>query len=86
MHAPADPERDGKPDKIAMIPQERVLRLLTIKPADLSKWTRLCNRLNNQAAAAHPEYPVLRDMQLMSFVKRLLPEIRTMIAAIDKSS
>ena len=69
-----------------MISEERVLRMLTIKPTDLSKWTKVCNRINKQVAAAHPEYPSLRDMQLMSYVKRLLPEIRAMVPIIDEKT
>jgi hypothetical protein len=69
-----------------MISRERVLRELTIRPTDLSKWTKLCRRINAQVESAHPDYPRLRDMQLMSHVKRLLPEIRAMISAIDENS
>ena len=55
-----------------MISEERALRMLTIQPTDLSKWTKVCSRVNKQMAAAHPDYPLLRDMQLLSYVKEPL--------------
>lgn len=67
-----------------MTKEERILRLLTIQPTDLSIWMKLCRRLNTQVATAHPNYPRLQDMQVMSYVKRLLPEIRAMIAVFEK--
>jgi hypothetical protein len=69
-----------------MISRQRVLRELTIRPIDLSKWSKVCRRVSVQVETAHPESPLLRDMQLMSYVKRLLPEIRAMIAAMDDDS
>lgn len=67
-----------------MISKERALRMLTIKPTDLAMWTTVCRRVNKQVAAAHPEYPCLQDMQFLSYVKRLLPEIRAMITTMDE--
>jgi hypothetical protein len=64
-----------------MTDKERILRLLTIRPEDLRRWSKLCRDVLKQVAIAHPDYPVLRDAQLMSIVKRLLPEIRAMIRA-----
>ena len=69
-----------------MVSEERVLRMLTIKPGDLSKWTKVCRRVNKQIAVAHPENPCLQDMQLLSYVKRLLPEVRAMISTIDEET
>jgi hypothetical protein len=69
-----------------MVSREQVLRMLTIKPEDLAVWTRVCRGLNKQMATAHPRYPGLSDMQLLSYVKRLLPEIRAMISLIDKDT
>jgi hypothetical protein len=69
-----------------MTKEERILRLLTIQPTDLAMWTRLCRKVNKQIANSHPKYPPLEDMQVLSYVKRLLPEIRAMIAAIDWAS
>ena len=69
-----------------MISEERVLRILTIRPTDLSRWSKICHRVNQQVASAHPEYPRLQDTQLMSYVKRLLPEIRAMVAQSHANS
>ena len=69
-----------------MISREHILRALTIGPRGLSKWSKVCRRVNNQVAIAHPAYPVLTDSQLMSYVKRLLPEIRAMIAALEEET
>jgi hypothetical protein len=66
-----------------MMSQERVLRILTIRPEDLSRWSKVCRKVNKQVTDAHPEYPRLQHMQLMSYVKRLLPEIRAMVMTID---
>jgi hypothetical protein len=66
-----------------MTKKERILRLLTIKPTDLSRWTRFCRQINSQIAAAHPNYPRLDEMQVLSYVKRMLPEIRAMIVRMD---
>jgi hypothetical protein len=46
-------------------------------------WARLCRKVDKQVANAHPAWPPLGDMRLLSYVKRLLPEIRTMIREID---
>ena len=58
-----------------MTDKDRILRMLTIRPEDLSKWAKLCRGVQKQVAAAHPDYPILGHAQLMSMVKRLLPEI-----------
>ena len=68
-----------------MTDQDRILRLLTIRPEDLGRWARLSRGVLKQVAIAHPEYPALRDYQMMSIVKRLLPEIRAMILADEKA-
>jgi hypothetical protein len=65
-----------------MVSRESVSRMLTIRPGDLSTWIKVCRRVNKQVAAAHPESPSLQDMQLLSFVKRLLPEIRAMMSSL----
>jgi len=67
-----------------MTDKERALRILTIQPTDLSRWMKLCRRLVNEVRIAHPAYPPLTETQLMSYVKRLVPEIRSMIDADDK--
>ena len=64
---------------------ERISRILKIQPQDLALWTRLCRNVNKQIAMAHPDYPRLEDMQLLSFVKRLLPEIRSMMESPDRT-
>lgn len=46
----------------------------------------LCRKIGVEMQHAHPTYPHLNEMQLLSFVKRLLPEIRAMIAKLDDSS
>ena len=60
-------------------PEERIQRILTLRPEDLSRWTRLCRALILEVRQAHPNYPPLTEMQLLSYVKRLLPRIRTMM-------
>ena len=69
----------------AMIEAESVVRLLTIKPEDLSRWTKLCRGVVRQVDDAHPNYPRLRETQLLSYVKRLLPHIRTMVLELEQS-
>lgn len=59
--------------------EERVRNVLALQ-GNQALWMRVCRNVNKQMAIAHPEYPRLDDMQLMSFVKRLLPEIRALIA------
>ncbi len=66
--------------------RDRIIRLLTIHPEDLSRWTRLCQKVSREVHLVHSDYPHLNEMQLMSFVKRLLPEIRAMISSVDVSS
>lgn len=63
-----------------MTEHERIIRALTIMPEDLGRWTRICRKVGGDLYRAHPEYPRLTEMQLLSFVKRLLPEIRVMIS------
>ena len=63
-----------------MTEDERALRLLTIRPEDLSRWTRLCRTVIQEVRIAHPNYPPLTEIQLMSYVKRMLPRVRAMIA------
>jgi hypothetical protein len=76
-------EEDEEPYANGVTTEQRVLRLLTIQPSDLAMWTRLCRKVDKQVAEAHPAWPPLGDMRLLSYVKRLLPEIRTMIRGID---
>ena len=76
-------QENSKPHVDGMITEQRVLRLLTIQPSDLAMWTSLCRKVDKQVANAHPAWPPLGDMRLLSYVKRLLPEIRTMIREID---
>jgi hypothetical protein len=64
-----------------MTEKERALRLLTIRPEDLRAWHRMCREVTKEVAAAHPNYPALTETQLLSFVKRLLPRVRALIAA-----
>ncbi len=66
--------------------RDHIIRLLTIHPEDLSRWTRLCQKVGREMHLAHPNYPHLNEMQLMSFVKRLLPEIRAMISGMDDNA
>ncbi len=61
-----------------MTEEERFLRLLTLRPEDLSRWTKLCRTVIQEVRIAHPGYPPLTEMQLMSYVKRMLPKIRAM--------
>jgi hypothetical protein len=68
-----------------MTEEARLNRILKIQPGDLALWTKLCHKVNKQVASAHPDYPRLDDMQLLSFVKRLLPELRAMISSVDRS-
>ena len=65
---------------------EKILRLLTIAPTDLGVWIRLCRKVARDLYDAHPDYPRLSDMQLLSFVKRLLPEIRALVSNVDENS
>lgn len=74
------PEKDP-----IMSDRNRILRMLTIQPQDMSRWMCVCQRVHRSTYHVHPNYPALTDMQLMSFVKRLLPEIRTMISNLDDS-
>jgi len=62
------------------------MRRLTIGPNGLGPWMRVCRKVGKELYAAHPEYPRLSDTQLMSFVKRLLPEIREIIASVDAAA
>ena len=64
--------------------REKILRLLTIEPTDLALWTRLCRKAARELYVAHPDYPRLTEMQFLSFVKRLLPEIRALVSGIDR--
>ena len=68
-----------------MTDRERIIRLLTIEPGDLRRWTRACQKVCKELYLAHPEYPRLNEMRLTSFVKRLLPEIRAVVANLDAS-
>ena len=63
--------------------RDRILQLLTIQPENLSQWTRLCQKVSKELYRAHPDYPHLNEMQLMSFVKRLLPGIRALVSGLD---
>lgn len=63
--------------------QDRIMQLLTIQPEDLGRWTRICRKVGAALYRAHPDYPYMTDRQLLSFVKRILPEIRAMIAEAD---
>jgi hypothetical protein len=79
-------DETGQSGEIDMISRETVLRALTIQQTGLSKWAKVCRRVNNLVGIAHPNYPLLTDAQLMSYVKRLLPEIRAMIAALEEET
>lgn len=69
-----------------MTDREGTLRLLTIRPEDLRRWTMVCRKVGKDLYGSHPDYPRLDDMQLLSLVKRLLPEIRAMIASGDATA
>jgi hypothetical protein len=49
-------------------------------------WTRLCREENKRVAAARPGDPNLQNMRLLSYIERLLPEIRGLSATIDGDS
>jgi hypothetical protein len=68
---------------ITMTETKRVLEILTIRPQDLSTWTKLCRKVTNEVAIAHPDYPTLSETQLLSFIKRMLPDLRARVASTE---
>ena len=57
------------------------LRILKLRPENMGFWIRACRKVAREVAKVHPDYPVLTDAQLLSFVKRLLPEARAHVMA-----
>lgn len=59
--------------------KQRVLRELRIMPEDMSEWAKMTDALVKEVRGIHPDYPEMTGVQLMSYVKRLLPKIRKRI-------
>lgn len=58
---------------------------LTISPTDLSDYTKMCDRVLKEIKITHPEYPRLTPIELLSYVKRLLPMLRERVNKFEHS-